>query len=536
MPPRANAAIVRALPLVLLALALGCEGGSGDADGALRLPRRFVLGAATAAQQVEGGLTNTDWYQFTTLPELAGKTAEPAGAAANSYELFDTDHRLVEEMGLDAYRFSIDWSRVMPRKGVLDESEIAHYHSVLASVRAHGLAPYVTLHHFTNPIWVYDLTNLDCAGGPTDANLCGWSNPEVAKQFGAFCSRMASEFGGDVDWWATFNEPNVYFLSGYTGASFPPGLFAPLPSDIRDSFSNVLDQYLSAHAQCYDAIRANDAVDADADGEAARIGLTIATTAYEPVDPTNPKHAAAAAASGAPDYSFVNGVVAGGLDRDLDGVIDADRPAYAHRLDWLGLQYYREAKVLPLLGAYPLSSVPCQDEIATFVGALGPLVLDLLGCPRAPYPDFPIPNYTGPGPYHWGGVHAPEALFDVTKLWAERFPNMPLLITENGYGVREADFAIGGSLRAQSLVRHLVVVREILDAGVDLRGYFHWSLIDNFEWAQGFAIRFGLYTLDRDTFARTPTEAVDVMSEIAHTRRISRELLDTYGGTGALRR
>lgn len=529
--------ITRVLGLAVVVAMLGCGGsGGGSSDGSLRLPKRFVLGAATAAQQVEGGLTNTDWYQFTTLPAFEGKTAEPAGAAANSYALYDTDHRLVEDMGLDAYRFSIDWSRVMPRKGVFDEGEIAHYHAVLDSVHAHGLVPYVTLHHFTNPIWVYDLTQLDCAGGPTDTNLCGWSNPEVPAQFATFCGRMAKEFGDQVDWWATFNEPNVYFLSGYTGGSFPPGLFAPLPSDVSRSFSKVLDQYLSGHAQCYDAIRANDTVDADGDGEAARVGLTIATTAYQPVDPSDPAHVKAAEASGAPDYSFVNGVVAGGLDRDLDGVLDEDRPAYANKLDWLGLQYYRDAKVLPFLGEYPLSSVPCEDEIATFVGPLGPVLLDLLGCPRAPYPDFPIPNFTGSGPRHWGGVHDPEALLDVTKLWAARFPGTPLLITENGYGVREEDFAIGGNLRAQSLVRHLVVVREILDAGVDLRGYFHWSLIDNFEWAQGFAIRFGLYTLDRDTFARTPTEAATVLSEIAHTRRISPELIDTYGGTGALRR
>ncbi|MFN7953342.1 MAG: family 1 glycosylhydrolase [bacterium] len=536
MPSRPNLAVARATSVLVVALALGCGSDHGDADGAIRLPKSFVLGAATAAQQVEGGLTNTDWYQFTTLPEFAGKTAEPAGAAASSYELYDTDHQLVEDMGLDAYRFSIDWSRVMPRKGVFDEREIAHYRAVLDSVRAHGLAPYVTLHHFTNPIWVYDLTDLGCDGGPTDTNLCGWSNPEVAAQFALFCGRMAAELGGQVDWWATFNEPNVYFLSGYTGGSFPPGLFAPLPSDISGSFSKVLDRYLSAHAQCYDAIRANDTIDADHDGAAARVGLTIATTAYEPADPADPKHVAAAEASGAPDYSFVNGVVAGGLDRDLDGVIDEDRPAYRDKLDWLGLQYYREAKVLPLLAKYPLSSVPCEDEITAFVGPLGPLLLDLLGCPRAPYPDFPIPNYTGPGPYHWGGVHAPEALLDVTRLWADRFPTTPLLITENGYGVREGDFAIGGNLRAQSLVRHLAVVRQILDSGIDLRGYFHWSLIDNFEWAQGFGIRFGLYTLDRETFARTPTEAAAVLSEIAHTRRISRELLDTYGGTGALRR
>ncbi len=517
-------------------IGLGCGGGSSSSDGSIRIPKGFVLGAATAAEQVEGGLTGNDWYQFTTLPAFAGKTHEPAGAAANSYELYDTDHQLVQDMGLDAYRFSIEWSRVMPQKGVFDEHEIAHYHAVLDSVVAHGLTPYVTLHHFTNPVWVDDLRDPQCANGPSDANLCGWSNPEVAKQLASFCGRMASEFGNQVDWWATFNEPNVYFLSGYTGGSFPPGDFAPLPSDITGTFSKVFDQYLSAHAQCYDAIHANDTVDADGDGVAARVGLTIATTAYQPVDPTNPKDVQAAQNSGAPDYSFVNGIVAGGLDRDLDGTIDEDRPAYRNKLDWLGLQYYRETKVLPFLGKYPFNSVPCEDEIATFVGPLGPLVLDLLGCPRAPYPDFPIPNYSGPGPYHWGGLHAPEALYDVAQLWASRFPSTPLVITENGYGVREQDYAIGGSLRAQSLVRHLVQVRRIVDSGIDLRGYFHWSLLDNFEWAQGYSIRFGLYTLDHDTFARTPTEAAGVLSEIAHTRRISPELLAKYGGTGALRR
>lgn len=483
-------------------------------DGAdldsLRFPDELIFGVASSAHQIEGGNTNNNWYQFETLERYAGQTAEPSGQAANGYELWETDNGLVEDTHLDAYRFSIEWSRVMPQLGVFDEAEIAHYRAILEDLRERGIRPFVALHHFTDPIWLNDLRDPTCSNGPSDGNLCGWTNPDAVDAFVAFSERMAREFGALVDDWCTFNEPNTYTHVGYLAQLFPPGhpgTPAPdLPDDSRwlDVVAPVARALVEAHVRAYEAIRTADLMDADDDGQAAVVGWTIAVQYIAPVDPGAPDHEAAAQ-----HYRmffntlYPDAVATGGWDPDFDDQPDERHPEWTGRQDYIGIQYYSRVFVFPLPGAGEIISVvPCQSIFA-----------DLF--PQCPEID----------PLNRSFVNEvyPEGLYEVVSQFAERFPGIPLPITENGAA------ANNGERKAQILVRHLEQVHRLLDDGFSVPAYYYWSLTDNFEWADGFEPRFGLYHVDYDTFERRPTRAQAVLSEVAETHILSGSLRSELG-------
>ena len=168
-------------------------------------PKNFLWGAATSSHQVEGGNTNNDWF----LWEQEKKTQEPSGSAAGHYELFDSDFELAKELGHNAHRFSIEWSRVEPAEGVFDESAIEHYREVIASLRKRSIEPIVTLHHFTNPIWFYEQG--------------GWLKERSVFLFSRYVEKIVSALGKDVCYWITINEPMVYIYHGFLAGLWPPG-------------------------------------------------------------------------------------------------------------------------------------------------------------------------------------------------------------------------------------------------------------------------------------------------------------------------
>lgn len=526
--------IAAALALLLAACSNGRSGGTAPAEPGLAFPEGFLFGAATSAEQTEGGNTNNNWYQFTRLPEYAALHAGPSGVADDSYNRFPEDVALAAAMGLNAYRFSIEWSRVMPSRRTFSDRALAHYGAVIDAARAAGMEPWVTLHHFSEPIWLQDLRDPDCARGASDDNLCGWPNPDAPAAFAEFCGRVGAAYGDRVDRWATFNEPNVYISNGYLAGGFPPARLGIL--DLAGEVIPVARGLFEGHARCYDALKAADTVDADGDGAAAEVGWTMSAEYAFPADPASAAHVRARERV---DYIgqglYLAAVTGGTLDADIDGAPDETHPDWADRLDWLGVQYYAASAAVPLPFPPPLDATACSDTIAAVLGDLGSLLLDAVGCPPAPVLDFPIPGYTGPAPRHYGGVHQPTGLRKLLNRLSAEYPGRPLYVTENGFGVREADAARGPLRRARSIVRTLEQVHKTLEDGVDLRGYFHWSLLDNYEWLAGFDIRFGLYGVDYATLARSPTEASRVYGEIASARALPDRLIEEYGsGDGPL--
>ena len=252
----------------------GAIGSSSAASG----KGSFRFGASSAATQIEDQNTHTDWYLWTdpNAPGLAQGAAFFVGDAVKGYTMAIDDEKHLTDMHLDTYRFSMEWARIEPVKGMIDEAALQHYSDLLDALKAAGIRPNVTIHHFSNPVWVDDPTDPNCANGPSPTNLCGLDHPTggpmVAQAMANHAALLATRFGDRVDDWATLNEPVNYLLSGYGAKKGPPGKFDL--QDIEGAFMTAMENYLLAHVMMYDAIKAADTIDADGDGVAASVGLT----------------------------------------------------------------------------------------------------------------------------------------------------------------------------------------------------------------------------------------------------------------------
>ncbi|HUJ59331.1 MAG TPA: family 1 glycosylhydrolase [Kofleriaceae bacterium] len=476
----------------------------------------FRFGVATAATQIEDMNTSTDWYVWTE-PTPAGLGKDTfVGDATMGYTMDLGDVQLVHQLGVDSYRFSIEWARIEPVRGQIDETAIQHYRDELTALKNLGIRPLVTIHHFSNPVWVADPRANTCPDGPSDTNLCGLGSaggPQIIQAMAAHAALCAQRFGDLVDEWGTLNEPVNYLVAAYGVGQFPPGRSLAL-SDLTD-FIPVVRDYIAAHAAMYDAIKANDTVDADGDGVAAVVGLSLSVADWEParghLKSNNPDDVAAR------DrlvyifhYLFVDSIVNGTFDSDLDGNPDESHPEWQGKIDWLGLQYYMRAGVTaqPALFPPPVSLTPC------FTG------VDLGACLPAAQPTYCVGQM---GYEFWS-----DGLHDILVAFGKRYPDLPLVVSESGLATDV------GERRGEAIVRVLESIARARDDGVDVRGYYHWSLTDNFEWASGFKPHFGLYSVDYTSYARTPTEGADVLTAITGTRSITTAQREKYGGTGKM--
>jgi beta-glucosidase/6-phospho-beta-glucosidase/beta-galactosidase len=526
--------------LVALAALTGCGGGhaagidsGSDGSDSAVLPRPIAFGAfgslagaagrgsfrfgvATAATQIEDANPTTDWYLW-TQPVAAGGLGHGSfvGDAVRGYSQAIDDLALVRALGVDSYRFSIEWARIEPTKDHIDEAAIAHYRDELIALRAMGLQPLVTLHHFSNPVWIADPRGDSCSAGPSDTNLCGLGSHggvEIIAQMAEHAALIAQRFGDLVDEWGTLNEPVNYLLAAYGIGSYPPGRVTI--AQIASGFVPVVRDYLAAHAAMYQAIKANDTVDADGDGVAASVGLSLSVADWQAsrhnLPSTEPDDLAAR------DrliylfhYLVVDSVLHGTFDPDFDGLADEPHPEWANTLDWLGVQYYFRSGVTGASALIPLANLtPC------FGG------FDSGACLPAPDPSYCVPRMGYEG---WtDGIH------DILVAFHARYPELPLVVSEAGIATDV------GPRRAENIVRVLEAIARARDEGVDVRGYYHWSLTDNFEWTEGFGPHFGLYAVDATSYARRPTEGADVLAAIAKARTLTGDQRQRYGGTGPM--
>lgn len=425
------------------------------------LPPGFLLGASSASHQVEGGNEN-DWAEWERgsfpngTPHI--KHRDQSGAACDSWNRFDEDVALLRELGANAYRLSVEWSRLEPEQGAWNEAAAERYRGWMRLLRSHGIQPMVTLHHFTLPRWV--------------AAQGGWANESIVEWIGAFSRRVAQALGSEVDLWCTLNEPNVQVTFGYLEGKWPPGR-----SDQKLA-AQVLARMFRAHARMALELREHDRVDADGDGQATRIGVAHHVRIFQPASRSPLDRLVV----GFTDDFFNESLVAahrnGRIQLLVPGVVDIDQPAPELKgsFDYLGINYYTRDHMRADLRDPKLSK--------QFVP------------PGKPVNDLGWELY-------------PEGLYQALKRYARE--GLPIYITENGMpdgtGQRRPDF-----LRA-----HFEAMVRAAQEGVDVRGYFHWSLIDNFEWAEGFEPRFGLYRVDYESpeKRRTATPAVATFQELA---------------------
>jgi beta-glucosidase/6-phospho-beta-glucosidase/beta-galactosidase len=510
-PPPPDAAPPDATPPPPITFAapgsLATEAGKGS----------FRFGAASAATQIEEANPNTDWYWF-TLPIAEGGLGQafPIGDAAMGYSKAIADIELLKAMHLDSYRFSIEWARVEPERGHYDEDALAHYDAFIDALVAAGIKPIITVHHFAMPVWVYDPRDVGCVNGSAPANLCGLGDPvggpAIVQAMADFAALLGARYGDRVDEWATQNEPIGYLLSSYGVGQWPPGkssLFTLLVD-----FVPVVRTYLEAHVAMYHALKDADLVDADGDGQAASVGITMSVADWEPAAGNLPSEAPADVAARDRwawlfQYMYPSALAEGGFDSDLDGTLDEAHPEWAGTLDWIGLQYYFRAGVSSERAVFPvIDAALCFGDY------------DLGSCLEPHDPSLCVPTM---GYEFW-----PEGMYLVLKEYARRWPTLPLVVSESGIATQV------GERRAEAVVRALEQIDRARAEGVDVRGYYHWSLIDNFEWAEGYAPRFGLYTVDYTSFARTPTAGATVLGDIVSARTLTPAQRARYGGLGAM--
>ena len=343
---------------------------------------------------------------------------------------------------------------------------------------------------------------------PVDAE----KRARFVAEMAAHAKLLAERFGDRVDDWGTVNEPVNYLLASYGVAQFPPGknyLFSLLTK-----FVPVARDYIAAHVAMYDAIHDADKVDADADGVAASVGLSLSVADFVPARQNelsdNPEDVAARDRLVYVYHYFpVDALVQGKFDTNLDGTPDEEQPSWKGKLDWLGLQYYFRGGVTGDNGLVPvLALTPC------FGG------FDFGACVPPTDPSFCVPKM--------GYEYYAPGLYDVIMAFDARYPDLPLAVTEGGIATEV------GARRAENVVRTLEQIARAQKDGADVRGYYHWSLYDNFEWAEGFKPRFGLYTVDYTSYARSPTAGADVYGQIVAARKLGPALRDSYGGTGPM--
>ncbi len=473
------------LPAVASALAgaLCCASSSSGpvhAPGDLVFPDGFQWGVAMSAFQTEGHVENdwTDWAAAGKAPLL--------GDACDSWNRWPEDVQLAADLGVKVFRMSVEWARIEPQEGAFDEAAIAHYRDVLTAVRKAGMEPLVTLHHFTNPRWV-------AAAG-------GWADPRIVESFKAYAAFVGQRLGDLVDQWNPQNESVVYITGLSLVNTFPGGQIFDL-----DLLHRMFRHTVFANAAAVDALRASDTKDADGDGKPVVAWLVHATSPTYPADPENPDDVTAAANW---DYlynlAFVNALVKGELDLDFDRKIDPTIDISGlhegifdelkGRVDLLGINYYARNFVMASPGLIPnVDALPCVNGMC---GDLGPVAGDN------------------------GNEVYPPGLYRALKEFAPF--GLPLTVSENGV----ADAA--DTLRPAFLVQHLAQVHRAIAEGIDVRGYLHWSLLDNYEWASGYTMKFGLVAVDFATQARTPRPSFALYRDIAAANAVPKTALDQW--------
>ncbi|HVS31614.1 MAG TPA: GH1 family beta-glucosidase [Thermoanaerobaculia bacterium] len=437
-------------------------------------PDSFLWGAATSAYQIEGspladGAGVSNWHRFSHTP---GRVAndENGDVACDHYRRYRDDVRIMRELGLNAYRFSISWSRIFPQgTGPMNPRGLDFYDTLVDALLESGITPNATLFHWDLP------AALDDRGG--------WLNRDSADWFADYATAVFKKLDDRVKMWATLNEPWVVTDGGYLHGILAPG------------HRNVYEAPIAAHnllrahgraVQAYRAVGKN------------RIGLVVNLEPKYPASQTPQDLAAVRRAEAYMNRQYLDPVFIGEYPKELAEMygeawpeIDLiDMQVIRQPIDFLGINYYKRA-------------VTRHDDGKVIERAVE------VRQPRGTYTD------TGWEVY-------PQGLTDTLVWVAERYGKLPIYITENGAAYYDPPVAENGvvsdPLRADYLRKHITAVRKAMEGGVDVRGYFVWSLLDNFEWAHGYAKRLGIVHVDYQTQQRTPKASAKFYADVIRSR------------------
>ena len=413
-----------------------------DEASALQFTDGFLWGASTAGHQVEGGNVNCDlWPLEWTQPSLF---VEPSGDACDHYHRYPEDIATMADLGLNAYRFSLEWARIEPEPGYFSRAALDHYRRMIATCLEHEITPVVTYCHFTTPRWF--------------AGLGSWAGTDAVDHFTRFAARATQHLGDLLGWVSTLNEPNVMAMLELTGVipmgtssaslemsadSAPAGLGGFDPARYRMGLMGVdIERMTALHRAAAEAIKSGP-------GD-ARVGWTLALVDLQLAEGGEERLAAARR----------------GAQLDWLEVSTED--------DWVGVQTYSRNR----LGAD--GAVPVPDDV----------------------------------PKHQTGWEVyPEALGHTVALAADH-AGVPIIVTENGMATSDDSQRLAYTRSA------LEGLHRCVADGIDVRGYLHWTLLDNFEWMAGYAKTFGLIAVDRETFERTVKPTARWLGEVSRANAL----------------
>jgi beta-glucosidase len=434
-----------------------------------QFPPGFLWGVATASYQIEGaveedGRGRSIWDTFAHTP---GKTADghTGDQAVDHYHRYAEDVALMSEIGVNAYRFSIAWSRLLPEgTGRVNQAGVDFYRRLCKELAGAGITPVATLFHWDLPQALHDRG--------------GWLNPESVDWFTEY-ARVAKDALGDmVNTWATLNEPWCVAFLGHSSGEHAPGI-----TDTPGSLV-VAHHLMLAHHSAIGAMRETAPRDDD------RLGIVLNLIPAWPQNDTDEDRAAAAAVDLVQNRLFADAVLGGRYSDEILSVferygmseaIDIDELAARRQpIDFLGVNYYNVNHIEHVAGT---------ESMAPWPGSWGARVV------RAPGKLTEM---------NWGVE--PEGLTWMLERIGREYPGVPLMICENGAAYADVvgpDGSIDDRERTDYVRRHIDAMKVALDRGVDVRGYFLWSLMDNFEWARGYDKRFGIVRVDFETMTRT---------------------------------
>jgi beta-galactosidase len=471
----------------------------------VKFPEGFVWGTAVSAFQTEMGAskeavdTETDWFQWTHSPEIISAGLVTKDLPENGVGFWDTykeDMKRAVDLGANAIRLSVEWSRIFPRStesvetdvirnrggdvvavqvgeedytslsALADWDAVDHYKEMHAYAKSLGLKVFLTLNHFTLPLWVHD--PIGCHKDIESCARKGWADEKSVIEFGKYADFASRVFSEGVDVWETINEPDVIPMAGYILGSdygFPPALDDPLLA------FRVERNLVFAHNVGYSNIKKHS--------PAKPVGIGIAPNVFFPVDDDPRSKKAAEFAAYMSSEWILNAIVYGMFDMDFDMVTD-ERAEGMAGTDYLGIDYYQRVRLR-------------YNENSTLAGVINMEMLPCVDCT-----DFGWDIY-------------PEGIRSVSKWIFEKY-RLPIYILENGIADAKDE------KRARFIKEHLKALGDAISVdGIPIKGYFHWSLMDNFEWADGYSMRFGLYAVDFETKARVKRKSAEVFEGVCKT-------------------
>ena len=431
---------------------------------AQEFPKEFEWCVATAGHQIEGDNIHSDWWQWEKTPGHIHNN-EKSGKASYHMDRLQEDVNLMASIHVKTYRFSIEWSRIEPQQGQFDEKAIAHYKKEIALLKKKNIKPMVTLHHFVQPHWF--------------TSSGGWERPDSPEIFLKYTEKVVAELGNEVDIWTTFNEPTVLLLGGYIFGVSPPGKSSW-------NFWTPMVNILKAHAKAYHHLHKM----------AKQAGRTIQVGIAHHIRPI--VAAGFLESIGVPyaDYllnwnipiAVTTGKLKGVIPRHFLGMTipfpgEKTFEELKNTQDFIGINYYTREYID--LQFFPLN-----------------LIRD------------PLPHIKEKTVLNWG--IDPEGFGEVITLAHKEFPTLPFYITENGLADKDDKY------RAKYVVSHLKVLNETMNKlSHPIQGYCYWSLMDNFEWLEGFDPRFGLYEVDyKNKGERKARPSLEVIKNIFKTNTL----------------